>query len=61
MDFFMGSNIADFIVLNKNPLTDIKNINSTNMVVKSGTILNKKLIDKKLKNIRDYNISHSSN
>ena len=47
--------IADIVILDKNPLLHIKNIETINSVIKSGRLISKKEIHKKLKSIKEYN------
>ncbi|RKE94799.1 amidohydrolase family protein [Ichthyenterobacterium magnum] len=47
--------VADLIVLDKNPLLNIKNTETINSVIKSGKLISNKEILKELKSIRDYN------
>jgi len=47
--------IADLVVLDKNPLLNIKNIEAINCVIKSGKLISNEEILKELKSIREYN------
>jgi imidazolonepropionase-like amidohydrolase len=50
--------IADLVVLDKNPLENIDNIQTINSVIKSGKLISNTEINKQLKMIRKYNIQH---
>ena len=50
--------VADLVVLNKNPLLDIANIETINSVLKSGKLLTNDVINRRLKKIRTYNKEH---
>ena len=50
--------IADLVVLDKNPLESIDNIQSINSVIKSGKLISNAAINKQLKMVRMYNKQH---
>ncbi|WP_299364069.1 amidohydrolase family protein [Winogradskyella sp.] len=49
---------ADLVILEKNPLENIKNLRSIYNVIKSGKIIDQNERKKRLKKVRDYNINN---
>jgi imidazolonepropionase-like amidohydrolase len=46
---------ADLVILNKNPLEDIKNTKTMNAVIINGKLLDRKKLDKMLQSVKDAN------